>query len=405
MRIALLNVKYSPNLGDGAIAQCLEEQLSSTLTHAQVFSVDISGRDHFGSSRDSIVGANFRVARFTGVLPTRLRSILQSRILPTAVSAKYGRAWHAALRDCDALIIGGGHLFQDVDHYFPTRLLVATRQANRRIPVFIYGVGVAKHWTPRGAELVARTLQHGNIEHVYVRDPESRQNWIETFGRSQPQVVYDPALLSRDVFGPTRTPLKQHRIISIGLSDPSDLRMHSQNPDSIVEVSPDLCSNIVGELTRRGFYVALFTNGADHDYLEHIAGTISRNGKRRKVHVLPRATTPVELAHQIAGSDLVMSNRLHASVIAYSYGVPHIGLAADKKVQSFFEYTCQQERLITPSCSSPDEIISRMMKALETGVCPTTRAGILAGVKSQISRFSKVLVQSVENARADFHCH
>jgi hypothetical protein len=47
-RIALLNVKYSPNLGDGLLSECLEAELAHTFQAiapgTQVFSIDLAGR-------------------------------------------------------------------------------------------------------------------------------------------------------------------------------------------------------------------------------------------------------------------------------------------------------------------------------------------------------------------------
>ena len=48
MKISLLNVKYSPNLGDGIIAECLEHVLLQSDEVSDVSSCDLAGRSEFG---------------------------------------------------------------------------------------------------------------------------------------------------------------------------------------------------------------------------------------------------------------------------------------------------------------------------------------------------------------------
>ncbi|HEY9235147.1 MAG TPA: hypothetical protein VIP08_08945, partial [Phenylobacterium sp.] len=46
MIIAVANVKFSPNLGDGLLAECLEAELARG--GAQTLAIDIAGREAFG---------------------------------------------------------------------------------------------------------------------------------------------------------------------------------------------------------------------------------------------------------------------------------------------------------------------------------------------------------------------
>ncbi|RYD26520.1 MAG: polysaccharide pyruvyl transferase family protein, partial [Lysobacteraceae bacterium] len=50
MRIVVFNVKYSPNLGDGLLSECLEEELRSCGDDVSVVTVDIAGRTDYGTS-------------------------------------------------------------------------------------------------------------------------------------------------------------------------------------------------------------------------------------------------------------------------------------------------------------------------------------------------------------------
>ena len=46
MKIALLNVKFSPNLGDGLLSECLERELAHALPGVEVVAIDLAGRAH-----------------------------------------------------------------------------------------------------------------------------------------------------------------------------------------------------------------------------------------------------------------------------------------------------------------------------------------------------------------------
>jgi len=47
MKIALLNVKFSPNLGDGLLSECLERELAFALPGVDVIAIDLAGRAHY----------------------------------------------------------------------------------------------------------------------------------------------------------------------------------------------------------------------------------------------------------------------------------------------------------------------------------------------------------------------
>ena len=59
MKIAIINAKYSANLGDGAIAECLEDQLRKRVPNLNVFSIDRGGSSDYGGS-NSMVSSEFK---------------------------------------------------------------------------------------------------------------------------------------------------------------------------------------------------------------------------------------------------------------------------------------------------------------------------------------------------------
>ena len=48
VRVGLLNVKFSPNLGDGLLAECMEKELAARGGVSKVVSIDLVGRLAYG---------------------------------------------------------------------------------------------------------------------------------------------------------------------------------------------------------------------------------------------------------------------------------------------------------------------------------------------------------------------
>ena len=49
MKVAILNVKYSPNLGDGLLAECLERELVRHQPAMEIVAIDLAGRTAYGA--------------------------------------------------------------------------------------------------------------------------------------------------------------------------------------------------------------------------------------------------------------------------------------------------------------------------------------------------------------------
>ncbi|EKF18440.1 polysaccharide pyruvyl transferase, partial [Nitratireductor pacificus pht-3B] len=70
MKLLVFNVRYSPNLGDGVLALCLEAALRQAVPGLTVETIDLAGRDAYGAAG----GARRRQAlTLLGWLPAGLR--------------------------------------------------------------------------------------------------------------------------------------------------------------------------------------------------------------------------------------------------------------------------------------------------------------------------------------------
>ncbi len=114
MRVGVFNVKYSPNLGDGLLSECLEAELVRAIPGLSIASFDLAGRTDYGA------GGRFRGAALSLLQssPTPVRQRVASLMLGRAMQ-RLAPTWRERLADVDVAVTGGGNLFSDADLNFP----------------------------------------------------------------------------------------------------------------------------------------------------------------------------------------------------------------------------------------------------------------------------------------------
>lgn len=341
-RIAILNVKHSPNLGDGVIAECLEAEIVRQRPGWEATSIDLAGRLDYGTGLDNARG---RVLRLLDAMPQRLQRLALLMVLTFLVRFRLRKRWREQMCGADGVILGGGQLIADADLNFPVKVNGALKEASRAsLPLAIFGVGVARGMSPLALGLFNRGFARSDIVHVAVRDGASEANWARQFGRMQtggraalqPARCRDPGLLAGDIY--TKGNFAADRVkplVGLGIVNPRTLDRHSSGADADhVERAFDQNVKLASDLLASGFDVSLFTNGPsdDEEFLEDVLQGVGHPRLRRS----PRPLLPRDLAGIIRSFDVVVAHRLHASILAYAFRIPHIGLSWDPKVQAFF---------------------------------------------------------------------
>ena len=116
MKIVVFNVKFSENLGDGILAQCLEKALCRD-GGIEVDTIDLAGRVHFGATSPHRRSA----VRVLHVLPSFARRLAVTQALRSKLR-ELGDEWDRKISAADAVVLGGGNLFQDDDLNFPLKI-------------------------------------------------------------------------------------------------------------------------------------------------------------------------------------------------------------------------------------------------------------------------------------------
>lgn len=351
MQVKILNVKYSPNLGDGVIAECLEYALQDDPSLTGVDSCDLAGRAQYG---DGVNQSRQFIRSTLSLFPGPIRLFLLRFILHVLIALKLDRHYRTALKEADLIIIGGGQLISDKDLNFPMKIGGALNViAGQNVPVAVHGVGVAAKFTRTGETLFKRIFRD-TLSIANVRDDRSVSRWNERFTSPTASKVWDPGILTSVVYPAVerQRPANARPLFGIGITNSDTLKVHSDSKDLVMDKSDwiEFYCELIQQITNRNIDVKLFTNGAydDQVFAEQIVETYKTSTPDAiELALAPRGTTPTELAEIVSQFDGIVSHRLHANIMAYSYGIPHIGLGWDSKMQGFFDEVSRSDYLLT----------------------------------------------------------
>ncbi|MGF1621856.1 MAG: polysaccharide pyruvyl transferase family protein [Rhodomicrobiaceae bacterium] len=381
MNIVIFNVKYSANLGDGVIAECLEAAIARR-TGWQVASIDLAGRTGWTN------GAGGRMRRLKlavlQAMPRPMRDASVSLVLGRTVREKLQPLWRERLQSADAAVFGGGQLIQDGDLNFPIKLSAAGAEVRRRgIPAAIFAVGAAPSKSGRGRALFETFFRDTNIVHAAARDEASR-NALRSLG-CDAGLCRDPGLLAAQIWPVQPRASKARARIGLGITHPVVLSHHaSRKLHHTTDTALALYETMATRLAAAGNDVVCFTNGAAED--EALLRKLGARAAMRSaaIEIAPRANRPKELARRIANCDALIAHRLHAAIVAYSYRVPSIGLRWDDKLLGFFDsidYSGRTAEFDEATAGRIDTLVRQIMNegvALErhTQIIQDTEAGI-----------------------------
>lgn len=409
-RIALLNVKYSPNLGDGLLSECLEAELARTFQGiapgTQVFSIDLAGRQAYPAIAPSRRAALIAVLE---ALPAALRGLAARAALTALVRLRLARHVRTRLLGCDAVVLGGGNLLTDADLNFPMKIAGALQQAARlRLPVAVYGVGANRQWSEAGRRLFGRALGAAKLAYAAVRDARSQAAWRDLLvpqGVRAAALSGDPGLLASCHF--PRPPLPFDAPLSgLCVTAPMALRYHATGPEA--GTAAEACAALdawypaaARALVAAGFRVALFTNGSpeDRDYLDAMGPAWILAAKGPVTMANPFAD-PGEMVGFIAGCQLIVAHRMHACIAAHSFAIPTIGLRWDVKLDSFFALAGRGQFIADTASLDGPALTALARRAVAEGVDRAALEELIAGTRADIARMAAALARAMQPVKA-----
>ncbi|MGV2104336.1 polysaccharide pyruvyl transferase family protein [Rhizobium sp. 21-4511-3d] len=385
MKILVFNVKYSENLGDGLLADCIEETLRAE--GDEVETLDLAGRTAVGTSRNRALILN--ILRH---LPAPLRRAVVTRAL--AKSLKASRSlWDAKIAAADAVILGGGNLFQDDDLNFPLKVgTLLDCVARSKKPLAIYAVGVGPHWSEPAKRLFGRLLGT-NLKHLSVRDGFAYRNWLQHFPTGPiPEIEPDPGLLAGSL-APAASPIQGN--VGLCVTEPKILARHASRAGAAIPLTSvaDYLA-LIAELTGTGYRVTLFSNGASEDQrlAEAVfsAAETAGIGTAGELALAGRPQDPQQLLSVLAENSVIVAHRLHACIAAHAMQIPAIGISWDGKVEGFFK-AMDRSGFFAAAGTTPSEIAAMVAKAEREGIDPARHHEQVTSAKSALLNVRSIL--------------
>ncbi|MCA0921710.1 polysaccharide pyruvyl transferase family protein [Pseudooceanicola nanhaiensis] len=380
MKVVQFGLHYSPNLGDGIIAECLAHGIATRAPGAEVVTIDISGRQGF----DEVVVKNRQlVMKVLGLMPLALRQrVVLAKLGPMV--ARFAEGWQQELEGADLAVVGGGQILSDADLNFCIKLSAAARAIRAGdVPAAIFAAGVSKNWTAKGRALFLDLLAT-DLRMVGLRDAPSIEAWRSQTGNPAPQAVLtrDPGLLAAACYG---APAQRPGGIGICCTDPALLAYHA---DAEVAGGGSLHKDLVLALIAAGHRVTLFSNGAEEDaaFQQRLGQEMADLVSSGALTMAAVPTRPGGLAHLVAGFDAVVAHRLHACIIAHSYGLPVVGLGWDRKVESFFASVGQEAAFVGAAEAGGASVAEVLEAAMARGIDPDRHARVQAEAWEAIDR-------------------
>lgn len=222
-----------------------------------------------------------------------------------------------ALSRADMLVSGGGGLFQDrtgsLGLYYYLAVIVLAKLLGKK--VFVYAAGV-NDLKPRNRRPVARVLSRA--ERITVRESDSRGLLVSWGCAAQIDVTADPVLLNT-------LPVTQR------VPAPPCVVLVARPPLKAPWPSAVLAGMADGLHRELGARIVLvpFYPAQDALYTEAVARAMQAPSE------IIRWSHHSELFGIMAQADLVVSQRLHALILAALSGVPFVGISDDQKLGRF----------------------------------------------------------------------
>ncbi|GGY69805.1 polysaccharide pyruvyl transferase family protein [Marinobacter zhanjiangensis] len=401
MRILIVGVKYSANLGDGVIACCLEGALQERFPAAEVESLDLSGKTRFGGH--GIGRRSSLLNQWLTSLPGRIRSLLASSMHVVASRLVLRQRWLEQVATADVIVIGGGQLFDDRDHYFPSRIgQVLDIARSREIPVCLFAVGVTHAMTRPARYSFARSLQRSRLEGIWARDAASLSNFKRFFPRFDPHLCRDPGFLSHLFFeaSPQNSvepaPPSKPRI-GLCITNPVTLRPLSGLPGGC-QLDAHFYAELIAGLDEDGMDCVVFCSGLEMDqaFVGEVEAVCRRHFPRsgQRVYFAERLLSPDQMVSLISSLDGVVAQRMHPTIVAYAYRVPHVGLGWHRKLESFFTSVGRDAFLIPPDQHEPAHVRQTLHRALEAPISEEKHAETTAETHEGFQALASVIEQT-----------
>ena len=266
------------------------------------------------------------------------------------------------LKNCSAVIFAGGGLVKyNVQELWAAVYCITKYCEKLNIPVYFNAVGVEGYNSHHPyVKLLKQALNRNCVKGITTRDDiDSLKKYIKVFDDDS-LIVGDPALYTKDFYpSAPRTD-----VIGVGTIRAKIFKTYGADVTEAELIN--FYTEMINRLEKHGFKWQLFTNGTLADY--NFAKTILKHMNRPETpqNLAPKPETTQELVNLITSYKGIIASRMHAHIIALSYGIPSIGLIWNDKLKYFAEYMNLKDRFFMPSeVQNYDKIFDTLLTSLD----------------------------------------
>ncbi|MGE5474030.1 MAG: polysaccharide pyruvyl transferase CsaB [Ignavibacteriales bacterium] len=238
-----------------------------------------------------------------------------------------------AVKGCDAVVSGGGSLFQDVTSsvslYYYLGIVLIAQLLGKKVYVFSQGIGpITKQFNRK---ILTRIIN--KVEAISVRDEISLEELVR-MGVNKPEkmLTTDPVFMlepaSEDIGKKIleSSGVKLREKLTIGIS----ARSWDSNNDSSAQIA-EVVDGLIEEFNANVILFP-FQHPKDLEFARRIA-----EKARNKLYIIEAEYKPSQIMSAIGLMDINIGIRLHALIFSVRMNVPVIGITYDTKIDGFLK--------------------------------------------------------------------
>ena len=358
-RIVIFGERYSDNLGDGVICQCVERLVSSRASQETVVTVrDLSCRESYEKVFKPRQSLWYKL-RCKILLVARNSPLFQKILQIKYAAEEYHYIYHNMIgtrhrvlswckeNPADVVIFAGGELFKE--YFLPYITYLTEGYGKQGAEIYFNACGVDSQNPEYVNRRFSKVFKNKAICGLTTRSlPTTCEKLI---GKEQYRFMPDPAICAKQVYQVERNT----DIPCIGLGIMAIPELESKKEKLFA-----FWTELISELEKQGIPYKLFCNGEKADYA--FAKEVAQKTGGGEDKLLPCPRTPEELVKQIAGFTGICAFRMHASIISYALEIPFVSFAWDKKMHDFGSCTEQNNQVVNWETVSGAEVMDRLQQ-------------------------------------------
>lgn len=354
MKVGIVGVGKSVNIGDQLIAKSLGTSVESILEDSEVAYYDL----HHGVYDVDFIHEERDLANYKPNKEIH-KKLYTPRFIKTYIKDVLNASESDLsdfIKSVDIIVIGGGHLLIDNFGDFIIKIsnvLKLCKKNNKKNIIWSVGVG-DKHsafW-----KLLAKRCIDENTK-IFTRDSRSCEKLIK-LGINAQGAVLDPAFFANEI----QNNITSQQNKTVFIMDPYEMVRHSNYVVSREYAAHWWCSLLEMMVQEFGVvYVANNGSYSDCFFIEsYIQSKVKLNPKiRDKIIFTKRSLSYHQLLEQINSSDFVIGQRLHSIIPSIAFKKKFLAIKWDSKLENIIKDINQEDALISYSLNA-EEVFNKI---------------------------------------------